>query len=151
MINGLFETHLNVRSLDESVKFYENTLGLLKGRYEKERRAAFFWIGRPRRAMLGLWETKEAFRPGHFAFTSDPNKIIRDSQSFFEKRKIEWYNFLGTKNGPPLVFSWMPALSIYFKDPDDNELELLGVLPHDPQPDLGIVTYEDWMSVNTKR
>jgi lactoylglutathione lyase len=35
----------------------------------------------------------------------------------------------------------MPALSLYFNDPDGNLLEYLAMLPDDPRPDLGVVPY----------
>ena len=57
MIKGLFETHLFVENLEGSIDFYTNTLKLEQYLFEKERRAALFWIGeKPRQAMLGLWE-----------------------------------------------------------------------------------------------
>ncbi|MCG8322706.1 MAG: hypothetical protein MI921_24610 [Cytophagales bacterium] len=52
MIKGLFETHIHVSSLNRSVKFYRDVLGLQLGTYEKERKAAFFWIGGWGEAML---------------------------------------------------------------------------------------------------
>ena len=56
MIKGLFETHLYVENIDRSIEFYANVIGLEQCHYEKERKAAFFWIGAPKKQMLGLWE-----------------------------------------------------------------------------------------------
>jgi lactoylglutathione lyase len=56
-IRGLFETHLTVGDLDRSVTFYRDVLDLPLARVFPERRVAFFWIGAPGKAMLGLWET----------------------------------------------------------------------------------------------
>lgn len=56
MIKGLYETHLFVENLENSIDFYKNILGLEQCYFEEERRAAFFWIGKPKEAMLGLWE-----------------------------------------------------------------------------------------------
>jgi lactoylglutathione lyase len=46
-----------------------------------------------------------------------------------------------------MVFAWMPAIAIYFKDPDLHELELIDKLPQKPRPEFGIVSYEDWMLI----
>ena len=56
MIQGLYETHLFVENLETSIEFYTNVLGLKQCYYEEERRTAFFWLGKPKEAMLGLWE-----------------------------------------------------------------------------------------------
>ncbi len=56
MIKGLYETHLFVENLERSIDFYSNVLGLQQCYYEEERRVAFFRIGKPKEAMLGLWE-----------------------------------------------------------------------------------------------
>ena len=57
-IEGLFETHLAVRDLDRSVAFYRDVVGLQPALHDPDLGAAFFWIGVPGQAMLGLW------RPG---------------------------------------------------------------------------------------
>ena len=41
--------------------------------------------------------------------------------------------------GEPVVLGWMPAASLYLRDPDGNMLEFLSMLPNSPQPELGIV------------
>jgi predicted enzyme related to lactoylglutathione lyase len=55
-ITDLFEAHLTVSDLDRSISFYGEQLGLSLARTFPERKAAFFWIGVPGKAMLGLWE-----------------------------------------------------------------------------------------------
>ena len=54
-VHGLFETHLTVRDLDRSIAFYRDLVGLRLALHERERGAAFFWIGAPGQSMLGLW------------------------------------------------------------------------------------------------
>lgn len=56
LFRGLFETHLHVADLEKAMAFYGEVLGLELGLHEKDRRAAFYWIGSDRSAMLGLWE-----------------------------------------------------------------------------------------------
>ena len=52
MIKGLYETHLFVESLERSIDFYSKKMGLEQCHYEEKRRAAFFWIGKPKQFML---------------------------------------------------------------------------------------------------
>src|SRR5438552_14858145 len=52
---GLFEAHLTVSDLDRSIEFYRDVVGLPLALELPERGAAFFWIGGPGEAMLGLW------------------------------------------------------------------------------------------------
>jgi hypothetical protein len=47
----------------------------------------------------------------------------------------------------PMVIGWMPAASLYFRDPDENLLELLSMLPDSPQPDLGVVSWSRWNQI----
>jgi lactoylglutathione lyase len=54
-VRGLFETHLTVADLDRSIQFYRDVVGLPPALELRERGAAFFWIGEPGAAMLGLW------------------------------------------------------------------------------------------------
>src|SRR5262245_32644531 len=56
LVRGLFETHLHVANLERAMGFYGDVLGLELGLKETERRAALYWIGRNRSAMLGIWE-----------------------------------------------------------------------------------------------
>jgi hypothetical protein len=39
----------------------------------------------------------------------------------------------------------MPVVSIYFSDPDGHELELIAPLLDQPRPELGVVTWEEWV------
>ena len=72
MIKGLFETHLYVENLERSIAFYTHVLKLEQYHYEADRRVALFWIGKPQKAMLGVWEKpKEEIDLRHFAFECD--------------------------------------------------------------------------------
>ena len=59
-VAGLFETHLTVGDLGRSVAFYRDVVGLPLALELPERGAAFFWIGGPGEAMLGLWSLGSA-------------------------------------------------------------------------------------------
>jgi hypothetical protein len=47
-----------------------------------------------------------------------------------------------------MVFAWMPSIAIYFKDPDEHILEFIAVLDGEGKPEMGIITYEEWMREN---
>jgi hypothetical protein len=40
----------------------------------------------------------------------------------------------------------MPAASVFFRDPDGHLLEYLAMLDEDPSPDLGIVSWSEWLA-----
>lgn len=148
MIKGLYETHLFVEDLERSIDFYENILGLVCCHRERERRVAFFWIGEPKEAMLGVWEkTKEQIEKRHFAFRCESEDILNKSIPYLRERNINPYNFLKDGTDRPMVFAWMPAVAIYFTDPDGHYLEFIGILEGEGRPELGIISYEEWISL----
>jgi lactoylglutathione lyase len=145
MINGLFETHLFVENIQVSTNFYENILGLEICHIDTERKATFFWIGKPKKAMLGIWEKPIAeIEKRHFAFSCDFEDILHKSIEFLKSRNLEPYNFLKDGIQKPMVFAWMPAISIYFTDPDGHYLEFIAILEGKGKPELGIISYEEW-------
>ena len=145
MIKGIYETHINVENLETSIEFYQNVLGLEKCGYNDERRIAFFWVGKPQEYMLGLWEKpKSEIVKMHFAFRCDKDDILNNSISFLKERNLKPYNFLKDNKEIPMVFSWMPALAIYFDDPDGHCLEFISILEGQPKPELGIITFDEW-------
>lgn len=153
MIKGLYETHLFVEHLERSIDFYANTLGLKQCRFDAERRVAFFWIGEDKQSMLGLWEKpKEEIDIRHFAFECDPEWILNESVNFLKSHDLNYWNFLQDDNDKPMVFCWMPAISIYFNDPDGHDLEFIGVLPGAPrsEEEKRVVTYEEWLKIKVE-
>ena len=150
MIKGLFETHLFVENLERSISFYKHTLGLQQCRFDDARRIAFFWIGAEKQAMLGLWEKpKEEIDIRHYAFQCEPDWILNESVDFLKSHKINYWNFLNDGNEGPMVFVWMPAIAIYFNDPDGHELEFIGVLngEHRSDTEKRVVTYDEWLKI----
>lgn len=148
MIKGLYETHLNVTDLERSIDFYKNTLGLEFCHIEEKRRIAFFWIGQPKEYMLGLWEkSEEEMEPRHFAFRCDLADILDRSVEFLKTKGLQPYNFLKDGTERPMVFAWMPAIALYFNDPDENVLEFIAVLEGKARPELGVVSYDEWLTV----
>lgn len=148
MIKGLFETHLHVRDLNRSTRFYVEILGLELGHYDKVRNAVFLWIGDRMRFMLGLWEKpQEEIHSGHIAFECDPGWVLNESVRFLKERKLKFRNFLRDGTECPMVFAWMPAVSIYVDDPDGHELEFIGILKGASRPDKGVISYDDWLRI----
>lgn len=150
MIKGLYETHLFVEDLERSIEFYSKTIGLTLCRFGAERRTAFFWIGKEKQFMLGLWEKPKAeIDIRHFAFECEPEWVLNESVPFLRARNLKCWNFLGDDKEQPMVFCWMPAISIYFSDPDGHTLEFIGVLPGKPKSDdeKRVVTYEEWLKI----
>ena len=148
MIKGLFETHLYVENLERSIQFYGEVIGLEQCYYEKERKAAFFWIGVPKQQMLGLWEFPKAqIDSRHFAFECDPEWILKESIDWLKERELPFRNFLNDGREAPMVFAWMPAISIYFDDPDGHSLEFIGLLDGKSRPEKGVISYQEWLEL----
>ncbi|MEC3876917.1 VOC family protein [Chryseobacterium salviniae] len=145
MIKGLYETHIQVSDLENATNFYTKVLGLKFAHKDENRRIAFLWVGKDKEFMLGLWEQKEDLQTRHFAFTADKEDILNYSAEFLKNKDLTPYNFLKNGNEKPMVFAWMPALAIYFNDPDGNQLELISILEGDGKPELGVLSYEEWL------
>ena len=150
MILGLFETHVNVTDLERSMQFYGETLRLELGRYEEERCVAFYWLGDRGEAMLGIWEKPaHEVQRQHFAFRSSLKHILK-AQNYLEDRRLEPRNFLNDGTKQPMVFAWMPAIALYFQDPDGHSLEFISIIKGKPRPELGVMTLEAWEALENE-
>ncbi len=149
-IADLFEAHLTVSELDRSVAFYKDLLGLPLARLFPERKVAFFWIGAPGKALLGLWEagTIPMSINLHVAFQvalSDLHEV----PSRLQQAGIQPRDLAGLPTEEVVVLAWMPAAAVYFRDPDNNLLEFITMLPDPPRPDLGVLCWSDWIRRTT--
>lgn len=144
-IQDLFESHLTVTNLERSMTFYGETLGLELADVSWDRRVAFYWIGGRGNSMLGLWEvgTGPQKMTLHLAFRVDLNDLLA-APARLQSVNVIPYDFRGKPTDEPMVFAWMPAASLFFRDPDGNQLEFLSMLPEAPQPELDVVTWSDW-------
>ena len=147
-IQGLFETHITVRNLNTSVTFYRDVVGLELALLFPERNMAFFWVGGRGQAMLGVWEVGDgpnAMRL-HLAFTSTVEQILA-APSALKSKGVTPKGFHGEPVEEPVVIGWMPAISLYFSDPDGHILEYLAMLPKEPRPAIGVVSYSEWLAI----
>lgn len=149
MIQELFETHINVSDLARSVAFYRDVMELDFAYEQPERKVAFFWMGGHNRTMLGVWEKPaEQIQRQHFAFRISVDDMHHAKQHLLDKG-LNPRNFLKDGTQEPMVFGWMPAVAIYFEDPDGHSLEYIAPLDAEPRPDLGVISWAEWQALAT--
>lgn len=148
MIKGLYETHLYVADIERSARFYEDVMGLQP--VNATPTARFYWLGEPRQHMLGVWQVEpEQVRRLHLAFPVTPEEML-GTVAWLKERGLQPRNH--PNNGEhPYVFGWMPAVSIYWNDPDGHSLEFIAILPDEPRPELGVVPWEEWEVMHGRR
>ena len=98
--------------------------------------------------MLGVWEVGDG--PNvmrlHLAFTSTVEQILA-APAALRSKGVTPKGFHCEPVEEPFVIGWMPAISLYFTDPDGHLLEYLAMLPQDPRPVAGVVPYSDWQEM----
>src|SRR3954451_17354015 len=146
-IQGLFETLLTVSDLPRFIAFYRDTIGLELGLKDPNRNCAFFWIGGAKDAMLGLWSigTMPIGLTLHIAFDVSLKDLF-DAPRHLRLKGITPLSFFGEETKEPSVLCWMPAASIFFRDPDGHLIEYLAMLDEEPKPDLGIIPWNKWLA-----
>ena len=146
-VTGLFETHLTVSDLDRSIEFYRETVGLPLALELRERGAAFFWIGGPGEAMLGLWSIGSAPMASHCTSRSTVSlDDVLAACDALRSNGVTPLSFFATETTEPSVIGWMPAAAVYFRDPDGHLIEYLAMLDEPARPERGIVPWSDWNS-----
>lgn len=143
--SGLFETHLTVGDLGRSIAFYRDVIGLPLALELPERGAAFFWIGRPGQAMLGLWSLGSAPMglSLHIALRASLEDVLGASDAL-RSMGVTPLSFFGSETTEPSVIGWMPAAAVYLRDPDGHLIEYLAMLDDLPRQDLGIIPWSEW-------
>jgi lactoylglutathione lyase len=144
---GLFETHLTVSDLERSTAFYRDVVGLPLALDLPESAAAFFWIGGPGEAMLGLWSLGSAPMglSLHIALKASLKDVVGACDAL-RSRDVTPLSFFGTETTEPSVIGWMPAVAVYFRDPDGHLIEYLAMLNEPPRPERGIIPWSRWVS-----
>jgi lactoylglutathione lyase len=144
-VDRLFEAHLIVASLDASIAFYRDRLGLELAQVMPARQAAFFWVGSRGNSMLGLWQAGADPQKTitHIAFAAAADDVIA-APGKLRAAGIAALDFNGQPTDEPVVLAWMPAVAIYFLDPDGHLLEYIAMLEGEPRPDEGVVAWRAW-------
>lgn len=145
MIKGIFETHINVSDVDRSAAFYEQLPGIIPLQKDTARKSYFYWVGAPGESMLGIRENYPTplVQRQHFAFRVDLDDL-RQAREQLAALGVRTENFHGEDEGGLMVFPFMPAVSIYFDDPDGHSIEYLAMLDDEPKPDLQIMPWSEW-------
>ncbi|WP_322907427.1 VOC family protein [Paenibacillus campi] len=148
MIQGIFETHINVSDVEVSARFYERLPGVTLLHHDLERKSRFYWIGAPGTSMLGIRENYPSalVQRQHFAFATTVEHLHTAADEL-ARLGIIAQNFHGEPVQHPgklIVFPFMPAVSIYFDDPDGHSLEWIAMLPHPARPEQPLMTWDEW-------
>lgn len=118
-IRGIYEVAIKVKDLPRAEAFYRNVLGLEVGIRDERRNWLFLRAG-GEAGMIVLQEDKQEWPTQHFAFTVAEQDIERCAAALREQ---------GLEVDGPHYHEWMPAISLYFADPDGNDLELCAPVP----------------------
>lgn len=148
-VHGLFEVHLAVADLEKAIAFYRDVVGFRLAHVEPARQVAFFWIGPAGSGMLGLWGAGAAPQKvtSHTAFRVSLQDVLAAPVAL-RAAGITPLDFDGRPADQPIVFGWMPAASVFFRDPDGHLLEFIAMLPHEPRPEHGIMPWRVWEQTN---
>lgn len=121
-IKGVYEVAIRVKELARAEAFYRDVLGLQTGLRDEKRNWLFLRAGGDA-GMIVLQEDKGEWPLQHLAFTVAEDDLGRAADHLRAR---------GVKVDGPHFHEWMPAKSIYFADPDGNDLELCAPLTDRP-------------------
>ncbi|WP_102691902.1 VOC family protein [Rummeliibacillus pycnus] len=153
MIKGIYESHLPVKDLQTSIKFYVK-LGLKLA--WKNEKTAFFWVEEGR-SWLGLWEGQEyqtLYHPSlrHIAFEVS-YQDLKNSLTWLKSIQIEAVREGGRDSVVPFIRPYQGNASVYFKDPDGNSLELMCFVevPDHLKHISNKLTFGEWEELKNER
>jgi lactoylglutathione lyase len=119
-IRGVYEVAIRVRDVRTAEAFYRETLGFEVGLRDERRHWVFLRAGTD--GMIVLQEDKGEWPLQHFAFTVGESDIDAAAAALARR---------GVTVEGPMVHDWIPAKSVYFRDPDGHDLELCAPLSRD--------------------
>ena len=98
--------------------------------------------------MLGVWEAGSAPNTMrlHVAFACSLADIL-NAPARLRERGVTPLGFYREPVEEPVVIGWMPAASLYFRDPDGHLLEYVTMLDDAPRPGVGVVPYSTWIRI----
>jgi hypothetical protein len=91
-----------------------------------------------------IGKPKNQIQISYFAFRCNADDVLNKAVPFLKQRNLKPTNFLRDGIERPMVFAWMQAIAIYFKDPDGHDLEFIAILEGKARPELGVISYEQW-------
>jgi lactoylglutathione lyase len=124
-IRGVYEVAIRVKDLAKAEPFYREALDLEVGIRDEKRNWLFLRAGGDA-GMVVLQEDKAEWPLQYFAFTLDEADIERAASMLRER---------GVEVEGPVFHQWMNSTSLYFDDPDGNQLELIAVHSHSGSAD----------------
>lgn len=146
---NLYETHIPVSDLANSIKFYGEVVGLELALEQPHRSVAFMWIGSREQGMLGLWgpESLYGWKEGqrfksHLAIAL-PLKELLETPARLQSLGIKTRGANEDVAHEPSVIGWMPSAQVYFSDPDGHSLEYITILDQEPFPNFE-GTWSEW-------
>lgn len=69
---------------------------------------------------------------------------VQESLKELEAKGVTPLDFDEQPASEPVVLAWMPAVSVYFKDPDGHLLEFISMLDEPPAREFGILKFSEW-------
>lgn len=151
MIKGLYEAHLPVSDLNQSIKFYQN-LGL-EYSHQIKGKVAFLWIENDK-SWLGLWQTDNValnYHPSirHIAFQVDLNDL-KNFKEWLDERNIKAREAFGFQPEEPFVMpnDKFAHAKIHFNDPDGNSLELISKINKENDSLTSNMYLSEWEKAN---
>jgi lactoylglutathione lyase len=64
---------------------------------------------------------------------------------------VEPLDFDGRPTAEARVIGWMPAASVFFRDPDGHLLEFIAMLADGPRTEAGVVPWGEWTAAGSGR
>lgn len=150
----LYEAHLVVRDLQAAARFYETVLGFSPALCAPDVR--FYWTESDHSRMFALWQLKPDDNEPRRHTRPDVSVWVRSHIAFHLRLSDFWaavkrlrqsgVRVTGFEDNStePSVHCWVPAVSVYFSDPDGHALELISILDEKPQPKLGVLSWSKW-------